>query len=586
MKFNLQLPLGNGVPLHSDFIYNIDKYDDQMLNLPITQDIAYAPVYRKIKEEAGKNIFVTDEIPGIPKNLIQPSVHISKYEFKANLGTLIKEYMTILNFQSPLNINFKSSYALAKFFNSKNLEEQMKDFLLFFSRIPVYIQFKNIGLVTIVTNLTGLLLGWENTGNAFHFKNYAGNPELKKIVVAFEKWNGGIYEDEEQKHRVAKDTETDNVVYKIAYSEGRFYGVNSPQPVDWYMNTVENPQSSMNNISMLRAILEICMLGGAYNNNGYYTLTNAAIFANYEEKTGTFRFTGKYLSNNQYSPNISLHQDNLLHTSQIIETNYRNFKDNWEISGQITQETGFVFFEWNTKELNNYKNLGSDDKFIHLTYYSVHENNQRGLPSMEAAIQVTQCVTGLEDFYKNNLSIFIAGMYGLYWDKVLKYFDFSKKAEDNSASFSLFEFAYPSFSFVQNYGTPLAIWCKHFKTEAEKNILMGYSLGNLSKLIELGAVSVQDHVAYNTGIIPSKNPSAMYPVNYNNVNYTINITCWRSYKQLLMTAKTRKKRDNLFDYLNTYGKKCMTIMDPYGIFLHFHNETRGLEPSDQKKDGN
>jgi len=251
MKFNLQLPLGNGLPLHSDFIYNIDKYDDTMLNMPATQDIAYAPVYRKIKEEAGKNMFNTDEIPGIPKNLIQPSVHISKYEFKANLGTLIKEYMTLLNFQSPLNINFKSSYALAKYFNSKNLEQQMKDFLLFFSRIPIYIQFKNIGIVTIVTNLTGLLVGWEHTGNIFTFINFGTNPELTKVVTSFEKYNGSVYNAQQQ--REAQDNEAGNVIYKISYSEGRFYGVNSPQPVDWYMNTVENPQSSMNNISMLRA---------------------------------------------------------------------------------------------------------------------------------------------------------------------------------------------------------------------------------------------------------------------------------------------------------------------------------------------
>jgi len=276
----------------------------------------------------------------------------------------------------------------------------------------------------------------------------------------------------------------------------------------------------------------------------------------------------------------------MLHTSQILEYNYNSFKDNWQLSGQITRETQFEFYKWNQKVLNNYKNLGQADRYMDLTYYTVFENNHEGLPSMQAAVQVMQCVTGLEDFYKNNLAIFIAGMYGLYWDRVLKFFDFSKDSAANSAAFSVFEFNFPNFSFVQNYGTPLSIWCKHFKTEAEKNILMGYSLGNLSKLIELGAVSVQDHVAYNTGIIPSKNATAMFPINYNNVNYTINITCWRSYKQLFMNAKTRKKRDNLFDYLNTYGKKCMTIMDPYGIFLHFHNETRGLEPSDQQKEGN
>ena len=39
------------------------------------------------------------------------------------------------------------------------------------------------------------------------------------------------------------------------------------------------------------------------------------------------------------------------------------------------------------------------------------------------------------------------------------------------------------------------------------------------------------------------------------------------------------------DHLNTYGRRCFTILDPYGIFLHFHNETKGLRPADWRRRG-
>ena len=41
----------------------------------------------------------------------------------------------------------------------------------------------------------------------------------------------GVYNKEGK--RDLKETEADNRIYDISYSEGRFYRVNSPQPVDW-----------------------------------------------------------------------------------------------------------------------------------------------------------------------------------------------------------------------------------------------------------------------------------------------------------------------------------------------------------------
>ena len=78
--------------------------------------------------------------------------------------------MTILSCQSPLNIFFNLTYPLAKFFNSKNLAQQMHDFLIFFSRIPINIQTKiKEGSATYITNLAGLFKGGENVNNILVF---------------------------------------------------------------------------------------------------------------------------------------------------------------------------------------------------------------------------------------------------------------------------------------------------------------------------------------------------------------------------------------------------------------------------------
>jgi uncharacterized protein YeeX (DUF496 family) len=42
---------------------------------------------------------------------------------------------------------------------------------------------------------------------------------------------------------------------------------------------------------------------------------------------------------------------------------------------------------------------------------------------------------------------------------------------------------------------------------------------------------------------------------------------------------TRQKRYLVLDNLNHYGRRAMTVLDPYGIFMHFHDESRGIQPS-------
>ena len=40
--------------------------------------------------------------------------------------------------------------------------------------------------------------------------------------------------------------------------------------------------------------------------------------------------------------------------------------------------------------------------------------------------------------------------------------------------------------------------------------------------------------------------------------------------------KSRKERNLLFDNLNQYGRRCKTVLDLYGIFMHFQENKNGL----------
>jgi len=50
--------------------------------------------------------------------------------------------------------------------------------------------------------------------------------------------------------------------------------------------------------------------------------------------------------------------------------------------------------------------------------------------------------------------------------------------------------------------------------------------------------------------------------------------CYRNYKQLLNFMKTRKQRDFLFDRLTQFGRRAMTVLDPYGIFMHYQGDDK------------
>ena len=344
----------------------------------------------------------------------------------------------------------------------------------------------------------------------------------------------------------------------MAYSDGRYYGVNSPQPNDWFVEGNDvNPKSNFNSVTILKCVMEMCMLGASHDETGTYTLQNAGVFVSIQQ-TGNVKFTGKYST-------VANKGDGSGLTKTLAGYAYSQFYENTEIKEMIKNEIDLElpkFDEFKMLYKYNYEN-------VHPVTYWVEGFSVKNL----------FCSThGLEDYLKQNLALFLSGVYGHYFDYVLRFFDCGKDTSVIDDEAHNFKYAFNSYSVSQHIGSPLACYCKDYKEIPEKNMLLGYNLSNMSKCISLGIFSISDNTFYNTKYKPTTKYIGLFPIVYQNVDLTCNIKCWRSFRKLLKTFNTRQQRDLVMEQLNLYGRKCFTILDPYGMFLHFHDETKGLDP--------
>ena len=578
-EFNIKVPVCDGMALHSDFIFNTNVINDDLLgtsiSFPFCINQRYFEIFSKIYNEAGRSIF-NDNIPSlntIPRKYLNPPIHIKNYQFHADLGNVEKFFMTMVSLHDPLNISFDSMMPFANFFNSADVKSQILNFVIFFSRIPIFIMdtSDNANANFYVTCL-GILFGLQCPEflNYFIVDGNANTPEFNRIKALFQ------HKFLPQVPRILAPNEYDNVVYDISYSDGRFMGVNSPQVQDFYVNYDNNVESNFNNVSALKCILEMNNLGAVFNYHNKYTLTNAAVFMTYDGQQ--LKFTGKYLK----GKNFSTIDDNNLVSSDLARICYDNFRNQPGMVNMLQQEINFDMIAFNNYAVNR-----GNNHFIS-TYNSALDINP---PANQFNIihfsvkNLFSCTLGLEDYMKSNFALFLSGIYGHLFDNVLKYFEFDVIDLNNSLiEANTFRALKPSFNITQHLGSPLASYCLDFKTHPEKNILMGYNLGNLGRCIDLKMIHINDKVAYNTNYFTRNRPLALFPVVFQNINFVVNVSCWRSWKNLLMTMNTRKQRDLVLDNLNQYGRRIFTILDPYGIFLHFHNETRGLRAADDDRD--
>ena len=563
LAFNIKVPLGDGFPMSSDFIFNTNIFNDDLyIN---TNSFNYSlnnrefTIVKRINDEAGQSLFQDHrELISIPKKYLDPPIHISSYQFTADLGQMTKQNMTMISMHDPLNITYDTMSPFPMYLNPYNVSSIWSNFILFFSRIPIFCKYGN---EYWIANMSCVFDNdWVGL-HAFFTKNFNLAPNFANFRrFLIKKYDGRYVGAPPNAVRQISATEKDNLIFDLAYSDGRFFGVNSPQPNDWYLNRNDNLQSNFNNVSFIKCALEICMLAAAWNETKNFTLGNGAIFINITPQ-GNVKFTGKYF---RKSPGT------IPTTLGIFQYAFTQFKSSQELRQQINNE---IEFDLTNLQFNNFVPLVT---VVNETRY--HPN----YTMYDYAVKnLFLCVNGLEEWYRSNLALWLAGVYGHIFDFVLRYFDpMNTSANQMAMEVQLFKMTYKSFQFVQHIGSPLASYCYDFKTIPQENILLGYNLGNFGKLVNMGCLSVSDQIKYNTVYRTKIKPVALFPVIYQNINFIVNISVWRSFRPLLSLMKTRQQRDIVMDHLNTYGRRCFTILDPYGIFLHFHNETKGLRPAD------
>ena len=560
LSFDIKVPVAQGQSMGSDFIYNTDLFNDELvLNTRCFPNIInnrHFQIMAKVYNEAGQSLFDNyQDMVSVPRKYLDPPVHVSHYQFTGALGPISQQYMTMVTLHKPLNVTFDSMASLAMFFNQQTLGEQYQMFFHYFSRIPIFCKFNNQYFIANLAAIFNPVWGFITHNNIW---NYAAINQIGVFRDHIIKFNNQAYNLNNQ--RQYKSTEKFNIVYDVAYSDGRFLGVNSPQKNDWYVVGNDNLESSFNNVSPIKCILQMCMLAACYNTNENYTLANGAVFINYTNEHG-LKFTGKYFK--QCPLNFGT-------TGLALQHCFNKFKNDATLCATINTEIGWNFANM---QFNQFRG----------TYTITNENNVYPDHFMEdySAKHLFLCVNGLEDFYRTNFALWLAGIYGHHFDYVLRFFSVSKDLVSLNVEHQIFKFSYRDFDFVQHFGSPLASYCFDFKTEPEVNILLGYNLGNLSKCISNGCVSVSDHVKYDVNYQTRADPVGLFPCVYQNINLMVNASVWRSFKNLLSFMKTRQQRDMVMDHLTIYGRKCFTVLDPYGIFLHFHNETKGLKPADK-----
>ena len=293
--FDTKVPLAGGRSISSDFVYNINVYDNTLISsdmFNLVKDSNGFELFSKIYNEAGQSIFINEKnLDSIPSQYLNPPLHIANFRFTADLGPISKQYMTMVSFHNPLNISLDSMSPFVPYLNAKDITYGWLYFLLFFSRIPIYVQFpgqqENQYIITNLVQLFGC--EWSEINQFFTMNklDVEANVTFKTVRTLFRQFQNRYVANA----RTIDDVEKNNVIYNISYNDGRYTGVNSPQASDWYTKFSQNQESNFNAVSSIKCILEMCNLGALYNETDNYTLNDAAVF--FWTDGNQIKFTGK-----------------------------------------------------------------------------------------------------------------------------------------------------------------------------------------------------------------------------------------------------------------------------------------------------
>jgi hypothetical protein len=511
---------------------------------------------------------VSTETDGIPSKYLEPPIKITSNEFELDINDKNKQFM-ILSFHTPLNISLLTTAPLGWALNPKSIANQYINLYCLINRVPIVI-IDSTTKKSIVTFFSYLMHDQVNTVLNQYWKTIDIN-QIEEKFNNFSRIKNRLmpYTDyvEENNERKWNATESLNAIYHMCYADGQFSGVISPQENDFWQDNDENKVSDFNDVSFLKCIFQIAMLGAVYSaETKFYTLTNAAVFINYAQ-ADDIKFSGKYW----YKPITRLDDDkNTPTTAALVSRMIQRFESDEPLKKKTFDEIGV--------------NMAINLNGIDVAGGPKHESSTKDVanPELKSSIELVKklflSTIGLEGYLKENFALSFAGIYGHAWDKLLRFFQFN---QDEKVSFKQIQKAkeiIPSSSLIQHYGTPIASYIYDLKDKnIQNNTLQGYNALNFGKVLNENLISVSDKLKQKVVYTPMITPNALIPITFSTSLLQCKTFCYRNYKHLLAFMKSRKQRDYLFDKLTHYGRRAMTVLDPYGIFMHFHEAKKGIE---------
>jgi len=558
--------------LSSELIYNTSKLDLQRYyenGWTIYLTPSLFPHINNMLRDCGQELFNSSakpELSGIPSDYVNPPIKIRGNTFRVGLSETTEKTYSIVSLHSPLNVTLETIAPISWVFNTRSVRDQYRMMLLIMARCPIiFIDNGKQYLLNFLNfiHVTDTPLNAYFTSNTIDYKNFV---DVAAVLLGY---NSSVYPTTGLPN-YSSQNEKDYALFRTMYNEGAFNGLVSPIANDYVQGLAQGEKSDFSNVSFLKCLFQIALLGIAYNTSGQYTLNNACVIIH--KASNGIKFTGKYWKKQR---------DCTSTTPLILQTLLNRIIEDTNLQAKIKSEIDVEIKKMSFEKI--------DDK-EYKSYVGWFVKNEVAFPidaldTSTANIvwfsnNLLKIVLGLEDVDKDDFALFIAGMIGHSWDTLLRFIRYDYNPGNMDKEMAIIKRTYPNLSIVRHYGTPLASYLFDYKNASESNILAGYNSINFSRLLHNGLMSFRDNIKTETIYTPAKEPNALFPVVFNNVILECNTDCYRSYKKLLSFMKTRKQRELLFDNLTSFGRRAMTILDPYGIFMHFQRDERGLASSD------
>lgn len=558
---------------------------------------------------------------GLTDNMLNPKIQLVRNTI--NIDQLGKDCKyVVMHLFTPLRTNLATIIPTSRLFNTYQLYDQQKYFINLLSRLPIIVHYKGALYGTCYAQIVqSSKIGYEidQTSKSLKTGYLPSNFwEFKTIDKDLKEWL--------QNKLIPRNVDPSNhFFYSSVYNDGTYLGMSDPQANNFV--EMNNDVSANNKNSLLRALMQTCFQAMVYDTTSYYTLSNGALFVNCDSKTN-IKCCGLYWSKPiTTSPSTAaifqsiltkISVDNearkkifdLVDCDFIIKSYGKSFTEYLKKLNINVGKASKDFLSWLRSQLGDYgdllnqfqgleyitpdflKNLSQTTKTfdafnfsseITVTYNFKFENlmfldiSPTPLESFYQHLILTlQCASALPETEKPYFARFCSGMLGHSWDNFLRFFELEANSE--KLDFELMKKCAVFMNIKKYAGSPLASYLTMLHDKETPNTLSAYNYIDFNHCMEKNYLSVREVMKRSITYSPREIPSAMFVATYQGTSVIIKTHCYRSYRHLLKTLSTRKERNILFDNLNTYGRQAMTVLDPYGIFMHYQKGNNVVSP--------